>query len=55
MCLAGADSSAGPGVIFRGGDYTLGARAGVFAINAANTPFIDVHPTIGFRAAHTAR
>jgi hypothetical protein len=55
MCLAGADVTAGPGAIFRGGDYTLGARAGVFAINAANPPFIAVQPTIGFRAVQPLR
>ena len=46
-----ANSSAGPGALFRGGDFTLGTGAGVFAINGLNNPFLDVHSTIGFRAA----
>src|SRR5439155_21423530 len=48
MCLAGANSSADPGALFRGGDFTLGTGAGVFAINGLNNPFLDVHSTIGF-------
>ncbi|HLB87175.1 MAG TPA: hypothetical protein VJK29_05930, partial [Terriglobales bacterium] len=51
MCLAGANSGFGPGALFRGGDFSLGTGAGVFAINGLNNPFLDVHGALGFRAA----
>jgi len=50
MCLAGANSSFGPGALFRGGDFNQGTGAGVFAINGTANPFFAVHDT-GFRAA----
>src|SRR5437870_5264985 len=38
MCLAGADTGAGPGALFRGGDWSDGADAGVFAVAGVSLP-----------------
>jgi len=49
-CLAGADTGAGPGALFRGGFFDDGADAGVFAVNGQRTPSHSVN-AFGFRAA----
>ena len=51
MCLAGADTTIGPGVLFRGGAFNYGAAAGVFAVNGFLTPWSAGTFYIGFRAA----
>src|SRR5437870_2175782 len=38
MCLAGADTTAGPGALFRGGYWPDGADAGVFAVVGVSIP-----------------
>jgi hypothetical protein len=50
QCLAGAGVSGAPGALIRGGNLLDGAGAGVFAVNALNTPFLS-HGTVGFRSA----
>jgi len=53
MCLAGADTAAGPGALFRGGLWSDGTDAGVFAVVGVRLP--SGSPTvpsgIGFRCA----
>src|SRR5439155_21694548 len=57
MCLAGADTTAGPGALFRGGYWPDGADAGVFAVAGVSIP--SGSPTvpggIGFRCARECR
>ena len=55
MCLAGADTAAGPGALIRGGDFGApgfggGTASGVFAVSGAINPSL-VFEGIGFRAA----
>lgn len=50
-CLAGASTTFAPGALFRGGDFTSGAGAGVYAVNGANSPFKACCDALGFRAA----
>lgn len=50
-CLAGADTTSGPGAPVRGGTFDgSGTAAGVFAVYGASRP-TDTSPDIGFRAA----
>ena len=49
-CLAGADITDGPGALRRGGNFTNGAGAGVFAVNGTRIPSV-AGIGIGFRAA----
>jgi hypothetical protein len=49
-CLAGASTTDGPGALILGGGFTVGAVAGVFAVNGLLTPS-DAFNFIGFRAA----
>jgi Sulfatase-modifying factor enzyme 1 len=49
-CLAGASTTQGPGVLFRGGSFLEGTNAGVFAVGAFRIP-IDADQSLGFRAA----
>ncbi len=50
MCLAGASTTGGPGALFRGGNFTNGSNAGVFAVYGLNSPsFANI--SLGFRAA----
>jgi hypothetical protein len=50
MCLAGANTTAGPGALIRGGSFFYGADAGVFAVSGQNPPSIT-SSDFGFRAA----
>ncbi len=50
MCLAGASTTDGPGALFRGGDFIVGADAGVFAVAGGNVPSV-ANVVIGVRAA----
>jgi formylglycine-generating enzyme required for sulfatase activity len=50
MCLAGADTSRGPGALVRGGNWNYGAGAGPFAIDASVDPTFP-YDTFGFRCA----
>ena len=49
MCLVGADTTGGPGALFRGGDWSDRADAGVFAVVPSGSP--TVSGAIGFRCA----
>jgi hypothetical protein len=51
MCLAGADDTAGPGALLRGGSFlTAGDGAGVFAVIGLNGPSVSIDGS-GFRGA----
>ena len=50
MCLAGADPSAGPGALIRGGNFSVGTDAGVFAVTGLDPPS-GASDLPGFRAA----
>ena len=50
MCLAGASATGGPGALVRGGYFSNGAFAGVFAVSGSFTPSI-AFDLVGFRAA----
>ncbi len=50
-CLAGASTAFGPGALVRGGDFILGASAGVFAVRGDGTPSSADGSLLGFRAA----
>jgi hypothetical protein len=50
MCLAGAGATGGLGALLRGGDFSAGADAGVFAVYGNLAPS-DAYSNIGFRAA----
>jgi formylglycine-generating enzyme required for sulfatase activity len=47
MCLAGADTTAGPGALLRGG-FAFGSAAGPLAVVGGDGPS-DAHGGIGFR------
>jgi sulfatase-modifying factor enzyme 1 len=49
-CIGGADTLAGPGALWRGGAFSFGTNAGVFAISSENVPSFS-NDRIGFRAA----
>ncbi|MGH8479206.1 MAG: SUMF1/EgtB/PvdO family nonheme iron enzyme [Gammaproteobacteria bacterium] len=49
-CLAGASTGSNPGALLRGGDFTSGSDAGVFAVSGFFTPSF-MNNVIGFRAA----
>jgi sulfatase-modifying factor enzyme 1 len=49
-CLAGAEPTSGPGAVYRGGGFSYGIQAGVFAVGADRIP-LDGDSSIGFRAA----
>jgi len=49
MCLAGADTTAGPGALLRGGGYDSGAFAGPLAVNVGMPSSSDGYT--GFRCA----
>jgi hypothetical protein len=49
-CLAGADTTDGPGALIRGGGFDDGSDAGVFAVNGFLPPWFALY-SIGFRAA----
>jgi hypothetical protein len=50
-CLAGADTTTGPGALLRGGNFaTVGSVAGVFAVEGRVTP-LGAGFGVGFRAA----
>jgi formylglycine-generating enzyme required for sulfatase activity len=49
-CFAGASTTGGPGALIRGGDYSAGSLAGVFAVIGHEPPgYAGIF--IGFRAA----
>ncbi len=50
MCLAGASITGGPGALLRGGFFTDGSNAGVFAVLGSFTPSLADF-LFGFRAA----
>jgi formylglycine-generating enzyme required for sulfatase activity len=51
QCVSGALSAAGgPGALFRGGSFSNGAGAGVFAVNGNFVPY-SASSSVGFRAA----
>ena len=49
-CLAGGDSSPGAGALVRGGGFSSGAGAGIFAVDGRNPPSFE-DGALGFRAA----
>jgi formylglycine-generating enzyme required for sulfatase activity len=49
-CLAGASTTAGPGALFRGGGFSNGTNAGVFAVYGSLSPS-GSSEGVGFRAA----
>lgn len=49
-CLAGADTSSGPGALVRGGSFGFGAGAGVFSVVGGVTP-AQQFGNFGFRGA----
>jgi hypothetical protein len=49
-CLAGTVQAAGTDALLRGGDFSIGTRAGVFAVDGGGTPSL-AGDFIGFRAA----
>jgi len=49
-CLAGASTTAGPGALLRGGLFSDGSFAGVFAVVGDGAPS-SADPDVGFRAA----
>ena len=49
-CLAGASATSGPGALIRGGVFTDGTTAGVFAVSGLSTPS-GATGDVGFRAA----
>ena len=51
MCLAGADTTGGPGALIRGGDFNDGSSAGVFAVDGFSQPSSAVVGVVGFRCA----
>ena len=50
MCLAGADTSGGPGALVRGGFFNFGTIGGVFAVDGSREPS-QVLSFVGFRVA----
>jgi hypothetical protein len=50
QCLGGAATTGDPGALFRGGDFSRGTFAGVFAVYGFFTPS-DAFNFLGFRAA----
>jgi sulfatase-modifying factor enzyme 1 len=50
MCLAGADTTAGPGALVRGGYFNGSTSAGVFAVFSGDLPS-SANADFGFRAA----
>jgi hypothetical protein len=48
-CLAGADTTSGPGALLRGGFFGVGALAGVFTVFGDGIPS-DTDGVVGFRA-----
>lgn len=50
MCLAGAFNTGGPGALLRGGSFSIGSKAGVFAVSGFDT-LSNSNRLIGFRAA----
>jgi hypothetical protein len=51
MCLAGADTTDGPGALRRGGGWDSGTTAGVFAVDGRLEPSIANFDDLGFRCA----
>lgn len=51
MCLAGADTTAGPGALIRGGNFLSGTSAGVFAVSGGASASNGGISHFGFRAA----
>lgn len=50
MCLAGADTTKGPGALIRGGFFGFGTNAGVFTVDGLFYPSAEIS-VVGFRAA----
>jgi hypothetical protein len=51
MCFAGADATAGPGALIRGGNFGIGTSAGILAVDVLFTPLTTSFQGNGFRAA----
>jgi formylglycine-generating enzyme required for sulfatase activity len=49
-CLAGADTTSGPGALIRGGNFVGGTSSGVFSVSGDIEPSA-AFPDLGFRAA----
>ena len=49
-CLAGASTTSGPGALYRGGNWSSGAGAGIFAVDGLHLPSF-AFAGIGFRCA----
>jgi formylglycine-generating enzyme required for sulfatase activity len=50
MCLAGADTTDGPGALVRGGSFGGGSTAGPFGVGGSSLPWLSLD-FIGFRCA----
>src|SRR5262245_19436998 len=51
MCLAGADTTRGPGALLRGGFFISGYFAGPLTVNGSDPPSSPVSDVVGFRCA----